>query len=280
MNDPAQFLPNWPQEIVRVTGTLLPRSFKLNVDRPGHPLLCGITCISIQLLAGISGPLLDVFFVHSQMDRKGVVATKAIGQAFGHVLKVFYFGVLLATNQGAIEWWLAGACVVLAVFGTTLSRRVLEEDYILQIALLDPGARDEVEKAFVAPFFDVDHGGLIPTMDDFRDVPLLEVRPPDVARYFVRVKPSVLSRFAEEKKRYLERQFHGLYEAVGMTGNLAMLGGAPALHCHLVIGDRSLKTHAGHLVRGAAGGTLEVVLRTTRPLRRARDAQTGLNVIL
>jgi glutamate synthase domain-containing protein 1/glutamate synthase domain-containing protein 3 len=81
-----------------------------------------------------------------------------------------------------------------------VSRRVLEEDYILQVALLDPGARNEVEKSFVAPFFDVDHGGLIPTMDDFRDVPLLEIRPPDVARYFVRVKPAVLSRFAEEKK--------------------------------------------------------------------------------
>ena len=81
-----------------------------------------------------------------------------------------------------------------------VSRRVLEEDYILQVALLDPDARDEVEKAFVEPFFDVDHGGLIPTMDDFRDVPLLEVRPPDVARYFVRVKPAVLARFAEEKK--------------------------------------------------------------------------------
>src|SRR5512141_3282083 len=81
-----------------------------------------------------------------------------------------------------------------------VSRKVLDDDYILQVALLDPGARDEVEKSFVAPFFDVDHGGLIPTMDDFRDVPLLEVRPPDVARYFVRVKPAVLSRFAEEKK--------------------------------------------------------------------------------
>ena len=40
---------------------------------------------------------------------------------------------------------------------------------------------------------------MIPTVDDYRDVPLLEVRPPDVARYFVRVKPDVLARFAEEK---------------------------------------------------------------------------------
>ena len=94
------------------------------------------------------------------------------------------------------------------------------------------------------------------------------------------LKDPVLAYYDLKKKHYLERAFRGLYEAVGMTGNLAMLGGAPALHCHLVIGDRSLKTHAGHLVRGAAGGTLEVVLRTTRPLRRARDAQTGLNVIL
>ncbi len=80
-----------------------------------------------------------------------------------------------------------------------VSRKVLEDDYILQVALLDPTARAEVEKAFIEPSFDVDQGGLIPTVDDYREVPLLEVRPPDVARYFVRVKPSVLARFAEEK---------------------------------------------------------------------------------
>ena len=80
-----------------------------------------------------------------------------------------------------------------------VSRKVLEEDYILQVALLDPDARAEVEKTLIEPHFDVDQGGLIPTVDDYRDVPLLEVRPPDVVRYFVRVKPGVLARFAEEK---------------------------------------------------------------------------------
>ena len=77
--------------------------------------------------------------------------------------------------------------------------RFCEEDYILQIALLDPEARGEVEKDFVEPYFDIDQGGLVPTVDDYRDVPLLEVQPPDVARYFVRVKPDVLDRFAAEK---------------------------------------------------------------------------------
>jgi glutamate synthase domain-containing protein 1 len=80
-----------------------------------------------------------------------------------------------------------------------VSRKVLEDDYILQVALLDPAARAEVEKDFIEPFFEIHQGGLIATVDDYRDVPLLAVRPPDVARYFVRVKPSVLERFAAEK---------------------------------------------------------------------------------
>ncbi len=80
-----------------------------------------------------------------------------------------------------------------------VSRKVLDENYILQVALLDPKAKGEVEKACIEPYFDVDQGGMVPTVDDYRDVDLLEVRPPDVARYFVRVKPDVLARFAEEK---------------------------------------------------------------------------------
>ena len=80
-----------------------------------------------------------------------------------------------------------------------VSRKVLDDDYLLQIALLDPDCRGEVEKSHIEPYFEIDQGGLVPTVDDYRDVPLLEVKPPDVARYFVRVKSDVLERFAEEK---------------------------------------------------------------------------------
>ncbi len=80
-----------------------------------------------------------------------------------------------------------------------VSRQVLDDDYILQVALLDANARSDVEREFIEPYFDIDQGGLIPTVDDYHDVPLLDVRPPDVVRYFVRVKPGVLARFAQEK---------------------------------------------------------------------------------
>ena len=105
---------------------LLPPSLKLNVDRPGHSFACGVVCTLLSLLSGISGPLLDVFFLPSAMTRHGVVATKAASQTFAHLVKILYFGVLLASAQGSVEWWLALSMVALAVVGTTLSRKVLE----------------------------------------------------------------------------------------------------------------------------------------------------------
>jgi glutamate synthase domain-containing protein 1/glutamate synthase domain-containing protein 3 len=57
-----------------------------------------------------------------------------------------------------------------------------------------------VEKTHIETDLQIDQGGLIPTVDDFRSVQSLEIKPPDVARYFVRVKPDALDRFASEKK--------------------------------------------------------------------------------
>ena len=81
-----------------------------------------------------------------------------------------------------------------------VSRNVLEEDYLLQVALLDPNAKEEVEKEFIEPYFTIDQGGIIPTVDDYRDVPLLQVKPPDVARYFVRVKSGVAGQICKREK--------------------------------------------------------------------------------
>ena len=69
---------------------VLPRRLTLNVDHRGHPVFCGVVCTGLQLLAGVSGPLLDVFFVRSALNRRGVVATKAMSQTLGHFIKIIY----------------------------------------------------------------------------------------------------------------------------------------------------------------------------------------------
>jgi glutamate synthase domain-containing protein 1/glutamate synthase domain-containing protein 3 len=80
-----------------------------------------------------------------------------------------------------------------------VSPEILEEDYIIQIAVLEEGVMDEVQKRFIEPCYDVDFSERIPRIDDYRDISGLEVRPPDVWRYFVRVKPQVLTDFVSGK---------------------------------------------------------------------------------
>ncbi len=89
------------------------------------------------------------------------------------------------------------AAVGLSPEGLGVSSEILEKDYLLQIAFLDPGARAAVESDFIEPFFEVHHSGWVPTVKDFREVEGLEVKPPDVHRYFVRVKPEALKSFAD-----------------------------------------------------------------------------------
>ena len=81
-----------------------------------------------------------------------------------------------------------------------VSREVLDSHYMLQISLLDPAARGAVEKEFVQPCFDVALTEILPTVDDYRDIEGLDVKPPDVLRCLVRVKPDILEKFIKENE--------------------------------------------------------------------------------
>ena len=80
-----------------------------------------------------------------------------------------------------------------------VDQQTLRTDTLLQVALLDPEARAEVEAQFIQPYFDITQAYELPRLDDFRAVKRLEVRPPDVWRYFGRIKADVLAQFAGEK---------------------------------------------------------------------------------
>ena len=107
-------------------GLALPARLRLNVARPVHGVICGAVCMTLQMIAGVSGPILDVFFVQSGLDRRGIVATKAAVQALGHALKLTYFASLLVSVGDELSPWLAAMAIVLAIFGTQGSRHVLE----------------------------------------------------------------------------------------------------------------------------------------------------------
>jgi glutamate synthase domain-containing protein 1/glutamate synthase domain-containing protein 3 len=80
-----------------------------------------------------------------------------------------------------------------------VSQQVLNEDYILQLAYIDPSCRSEVERNWIHLNYRVDEIQEAETMKDFRKAGL-EVQPPEVVRYFVKVHPSALNHFAEQKE--------------------------------------------------------------------------------
>lgn len=79
-----------------------------------------------------------------------------------------------------------------------VDRETLSNDFLLQIAFIDPGVVQDLEEEFIRPHFRVDQEAWLETVGDYREVPGLEMEPPKVKRYFVRVLPKVLERFRRE----------------------------------------------------------------------------------
>jgi glutamate synthase domain-containing protein 1/glutamate synthase domain-containing protein 3 len=74
---------------------------------------------------------------------------------------------------------------------------MLANDYLLAIAYLDGTVRPQVEASCIEPTFTIDATFRVPTLPDFRAIPGLEVQPPDVWCYFVRVRPDALAQFRQ-----------------------------------------------------------------------------------
>jgi uncharacterized membrane protein YfcA len=103
----------------------LPEKLHLNVERRGHATACGIICSTLSLTAGVSGPILDLFFVRSKMGRHAVIATKAMTQSLSHIMKIAYFGALVSVEGASIHPALGAMMVLLAFTGTSLSKHVI-----------------------------------------------------------------------------------------------------------------------------------------------------------
>jgi len=80
-----------------------------------------------------------------------------------------------------------------------VDEKTLQEDFLLQVALLDEAILPDLEEKYIRPHFQVHHEAFLETSGDWRDLPGLETKPPAVKRYFVRVKPASLRNFQKDR---------------------------------------------------------------------------------
>ncbi len=111
----------------------LPLSWiSLDVQKPHHAIFLGFCVTGLNLVAGVAGPALDMFFIKTKMPRHEIVATKAIVMFASHLMKIFYFGIpmLMAANLSAQvpnlpPLWFFAASIPLIMLGTFTGTRIL-----------------------------------------------------------------------------------------------------------------------------------------------------------
>lgn len=109
------------------------RWIHLDASRPGHAFLCGFSSGLLNIGTGVAGPIVDIFFVRTEMDRRAVIATKAMLVGCSHVAKIaFYSGALVgmdSTTQAAVL-----IAAPFSVLGSMAGHRIL-------VRLTDQGFR-------------------------------------------------------------------------------------------------------------------------------------------
>lgn len=103
---------------------LTPRFQGFEINHRPTAFACGVVVTAAQLFAGASGPLLDVFYLNTRLNRYEVIASKAFTQTLGHLLKLLYYGVIIGVTD-SVPGWLYVAAIITAIIGTRIGTRLL-----------------------------------------------------------------------------------------------------------------------------------------------------------
>jgi uncharacterized membrane protein YfcA len=113
--------------------TWLPQRWvNLDAAKPPQAFLSGLSVTGLNLTAGVAGPLLDIFFVRTELTRHAIVATKAATQVFAHLAKILVYGApLLAAgaqggSAGLPPWWVFAIAIPVSMLGTVVGGHVLD----------------------------------------------------------------------------------------------------------------------------------------------------------
>jgi predicted DNA-binding protein with PD1-like motif len=84
-----------------------------------------------------------------------------------------------------------------------------------------------------------------------------------------------------DQKQYLRRELGAeSLELLSLAGNIARLNGEPVAHCHVIVGDREMRTFGGHLFRAVVSVTAEITLQVYEgEVSRRFDEESGANLI-
>jgi hypothetical protein len=125
----VQYTPTAP--VISICVGLLPvlvwipmRWLKLDASHALQAALCGFLSGGLNVGVGVAGPIVDIFFIRTRMDRRQIIATKAVLQVISHLAKIIYYSAsLLALTHREITYVTLSA--PFAVLGSMLGHFML-----------------------------------------------------------------------------------------------------------------------------------------------------------
>lgn len=104
----------------------IPRAWlHLDAAKPLHAWACGFMGGGLNLAVGVSGPTIDIFFIHTTLDRRAIVATKAAMQVMSHLAKVIFYWQAALMLSGP-EWGAVILATPFSIAGTSAGYIILQ----------------------------------------------------------------------------------------------------------------------------------------------------------
>lgn len=104
------------------------KRFALNADGRFQAEMLGFIAQGLNTIAGVVGPVLDIFFVKTEMTRHQIVATKGATQVIAHATKIVFWSLpLIASAEASLfpPLWLLFVAVPFSMVGTWAGGKVL-----------------------------------------------------------------------------------------------------------------------------------------------------------
>ncbi len=107
----------------------IPKSvFALDAQRPFQAEALGFIAQGLNTLAGVVGPVLDIFFVKTGLTRQQIVATKGATQVIAHATKIVFWSLPVFSEMSVDLFpplWLILIAIPISMIGTWLGGKVL-----------------------------------------------------------------------------------------------------------------------------------------------------------
>jgi len=113
--------------ITAISSHFIPQTLTLDITKPRFGFLAGFLVSTLHIFVGVAGPLLDVFFQRTNLNRFQIVATKATTQFLGHLMRIIFYLSIWSDNweSAEVSSLMLVAVVVFGVTGTVFGTKLL-----------------------------------------------------------------------------------------------------------------------------------------------------------